>query len=666
MGGGLGGGFNGNLGFAGATQAGPLINLIMQVVAPGEWFMTPAQQAFFQMQGQFGGFNFQAGGGFNFGNFNFGGQFNFQPGGFNFQPGGMQFQPGGMGFAPGGMGIQGGGFQPGFNAAGFQAQGFNPATTPGFVDPRQMNTIQFFAPALALIVRAPSKIHYKADGGIFGRETKKKKEGVGAIPGLGLNDNDKGGAQFAGNNDPKNKGGVAGVKDEDLDPKKIWEEGLVKSGGDPGLIIATADFLFENQKYEHVAELLKANLRLGLVVRPWVYEALAIAMEASGQGSPEEIQRLRLSGLSLDPNDAGSYLEAAHVMAQHKDWNRAIAFCRQAALIVPGHPRPYEDALVYAAKGKDSDAMTWAAEKLLAQDWSVDNERLHNLAHLKVDALMQVLERDGKKDAAQQLKGVLNHQQVRDLIVRLSWEPGTSGPADLELQVKEPNGTVCSSQTRQTPGGGLLIGNNLKHLTQASYIAAQAFAGEYQITVQPLWGRPLGGKARLEIITHQGTPKERRQFLSITVGKEYTRTFRLEEGNRTAVATVTPIAPSEPASAKEESSVNILAKLRDIVDPYQSGSSYHGIRGGVATSMASQPLQTPTVLPGRRANGEQLIYQAAVSSNGTSPVNLTANATISTEGDSQNLRLQLSPNLNELSQGSLQINLPLIPGGSAN
>ena len=68
---------------------------------------------------------------------------------------------------------------------------------------------------------------------------------------------------------------LAANKGQDLDPTKIWEEAFAKGGIEPGLVIATADFLFEMGKPEHVVEFLKANLRHGIVVRPWVYEALA-------------------------------------------------------------------------------------------------------------------------------------------------------------------------------------------------------------------------------------------------------------------------------------------------------------------------------------------------------------------------------------------------------
>ena len=43
-------------------------------------------------------------------------------------------------------------------------------------------------------------------------------------------------------------------------------------------------------------------------------------------------------------------------------------------------------------------------------------------------------------------------------------------------------------------------------------MAAQAFTGEFEVKVRHLWGQPLGVKARLEIVQHQGTPKETRRI----------------------------------------------------------------------------------------------------------------------------------------------------------
>src|SRR5206468_700610 len=98
----------------------------------------------------------------------------------------------------------------------------------------------------------------------------------------------------------------------------------------------------------------------GIVGRPWVYEALAIALQASG-GSPEEIERAQVSAIDLQPQDAQSYLKASQAMASHKRYDQALAFCRQAATLEPNSSDPYADALAYAELKRDSDAMSWAA-----------------------------------------------------------------------------------------------------------------------------------------------------------------------------------------------------------------------------------------------------------------------------------------------------------------
>src|SRR5207247_2450808 len=107
-----------------------------------------------------------------------------------------------------------------------------------------------------------------------------------------------------------------------------------------GLIVACADFLATNGKWDHAAEFLKANLRQGIVVKPWVYESLAIALRESG-GSPEEIERAEVSAAELEPMDAQGFLKASQAMAGQKRFDRAVAFCQQASQLEPGLVTPY-------------------------------------------------------------------------------------------------------------------------------------------------------------------------------------------------------------------------------------------------------------------------------------------------------------------------------------
>ncbi len=262
---------------------------------------------------------------------------------------------------------------------------------------------------------------------------------------------------------------------------------------DPGLVIAVADYLVEHQKFDHAAEFLKANLRQGIVVRPWVYEALTIALK-EGKGSAEEIERAQLSSIDLAPQDTQSYLRASQAMADAKRYDRAVAFCRQASLLDPNSPQAYAEALLYAELAKDSTAMEWAAGNLLKRDWPTDGKELHEKAQDKLKDLKQTLEAERRDIEAGRMAATAERYRQRDLVVRLSWQ----GDADLELEVKEPIGTVCSFMLRQTPGGGTLIDNILAERSRdksvETYAAAQAFSGDYKVTVRRLWGRPLGSK----------------------------------------------------------------------------------------------------------------------------------------------------------------------------
>src|SRR5262245_57259380 len=115
-----------------------------------------------------------------------------------------------------------------------------------------------------------------------------------------------------------------------------------------------------------------------------------------------------------------------------------------------------------------------------------------------------------------------------------------------------------------------MTGGGLGDLTRISYVAAQAFSGDYEVKVRRLWGQPLGGKARLEIVQHQGTPKETRRIETVKVDEPVvTLKVKLEDGRRTALATVPP-----PSALRREAQDNpvktrrVMEKLRDVADPY--------------------------------------------------------------------------------------------------
>jgi hypothetical protein len=304
--------------------------------------------------------------------------------------------------------------------------------------------------------------------------------------------------------------------------------------------------------------------------------------------------------------------------------------------------------------------MQWAATKILSQDWSGEQQLLHTKAKLKLEKLIGTLEKDKRTDEATKLKNAMETLKRRDLTVILSWQPGASGDADLELQVKEPTGTVCSSQVRQTPGGGVMTGLNLTEPRKGTYVACQAFSGEYQITVSRLWGQPAGGKFRLEVIYHDGTPQEKHQVQTLTIDRDaVTVTIKLANGRRTELAAVVPpVAGGQPSWEEEKvKGNNIMGKLRDMADPVHSQLP-KGLALGGKTAKGGLP-----VLPNAKKQNEQLVYQNGLTSSTGGGMYVTSQAHVSADG--QYVRLSVNPVFQPqaLSKGPPQFDIPLIPGG---
>ncbi|MCS7045096.1 MAG: hypothetical protein NZO58_01940, partial [Gemmataceae bacterium] len=396
----------------------------------------------------------------------------------------------------------------------------------------------------------------------------------------------------------------------------------------------------------HVAEFLKANLRHGVVVRPWVYEALAIALDAC-KADPEEIRRARLSAVALDPTDSQGFLQAARAMADGKQYDRALAFCRQAALLEPNLAQPYVQALVYAELAKDSKSMEWAASKLVSQDWATDSPKLHKEAADRLTALSATLQRENRGTEADRLKAVLQQLKRRDLVVHLTWDTAGGEIAGLELEVKEPTGSVCSDRQRHSPGGGVLIGGTLTDPNRISYLAAEAFSGEYEITVRRLWGQTIGSRARLEIIQHLGTPQETRRIETVRVDQKNSIKIVLSQGRRFELAAVPPPAVQKRLEGKDEiKPQSVVEKLRGLAFP-----DFSGMTGSKLNSSAPAQVRSSVAALAPKADFNT---QAALRGGA---VQMTTQLRVSDRGE---LEMELRPVFQ--GGGRPSFNLPGIPG----
>jgi hypothetical protein len=595
-----------------------------------------------------GGGNFQ---GFNGGGFP-GGQGGF-PGGQGGFPGGQGGFPGGQGGAGQGIGgglPQGGQGNPNGGLSGqFGIQGndqssallqiltsvvargewdlqmvggvqqplFNQnvidAAQPG-VDARQLNSLGYYPPARALIIRGSHRYHMSPSF-----KLKKGADAMGAggpgLPGRG---------QIA-NNVPANPNNVRAIEQDPKavaknliakagkDSDKVWNEAFDKTITQPTYIVAAFEALYENNEFVQATEALKAGIRKGRTTGAWAQEALAIALQSS-QASPAEVERAMLSNIDLEPNDAQAFLKAAKGESDLGRPEVALAYCQRAALLEPNLALPYANALAYAEKSGEvkADVIHWATENLLRRDWSNEGIDYHKETKERVSAIAKKLTSAGRMDDAQKLNASLNDDKVRDLMIELRYQ----GVADLDLIVKEPTGGACTSTHKRTTGGGVLQSDILEQENSDRselYTAAEAFPGVYEIQVKTVLGKPISNRATLVITKFAGTDRQEKEVLSVDLSNAKPLQVTMTGGRRKELVAI----PQD----NNLSSVNTM----------RAPATAAGFSGGVAGSLESNKSMLPVVhsaqeasfnapgsgLPGFRVEAklspdrQKLVYQAS-------------------------------------------------------
>jgi hypothetical protein len=217
---------------------------------------------------------------------------------------------------------------------------------------------------------------------------------------------------------------------------------------------------------------------------------------------------------------------------------------------------------------------------------------------------------------------------------------------------------------RQTVGGGLLLGDSLAKMTSETYIAAEGFSGDYIVTVERVWGRPLGSKAQLKIIRHQGTKDETEELVTVRMNSNQSLpiTVNLKDGRRTETAYVpsstVPVEEPTRTSATDE----IFNKLRALSDPEITGFE-RGIRGGTG-SPGKDSLPRFATKPPRPSPNDRTVYQNKVKPLVQGSVDVTAQAVIS--ADRRYVRLSMAVSATQVTRFiSRPVTLvnPIFPGG---
>jgi len=534
------------------------------------------------------------------------------------------------------------------------------------VDPALRNKMMYNLTTRSLVVFGRSRFHRSTPGKAL------KKDEVAAGPALNpqgreIVKNDPKGREIV-KNDPKPPavGGVRRPADNGVisstkprspvDAERIWRQAIEKGIREPGMVIACAEYLAECREFKHAAELLKASLKSGLTPERWFQEALAIALEES-QGSSEEIERAYMSAIDLEPKNPQTYLHVSRSLNALGDPDAAVRLCKIAAKLEPNTPDAYASALVYAENPKATasyDVASFAAGGLLGRDWPYDNGNLHKSARKYLLDSVRKLDAANKKADAEKVGAMLAVDNYRDIQIELSHH----GKAGLELKVREPIGTVCSSSMPLTAGGGALkeqAYDRSDDVTTTLYSASEAYSGSYTIVVDRLWGAPQGDKAQVKVTRRKGTPEEASEYHTVDISAKSPVAelkISLEAGRRKELALLP--SPSDRAKSRSttEQSAQVMNKLQNLV----SGTGSVGMSGGVGSTTGGTLSTVPT---GKEKRDGEVSWSTRLGAERSVGLDIRSETTVRPDGTAV---VKAIPVFDSMPKNA-RARLDLIPGG---
>jgi hypothetical protein len=287
--------------------------------------------------------------------------------------------------------------------------------------------------------------------------------------------------------------------------------------------------LHGNGHHKQVIAALKAALINGQS-QPWMYTALAGSMEIE-KYPKEEVERVLLSMTDFGQADFQSMLLSAAFLVRFGRLDTALGMYQQASRMQPESPEPYVLCLQHATEFKRPEDALWAACGVLRFDWTPERVVNMKTALAVVANLERDLTRTGKQSAVEQLRSQVAEAQAVDVQIEVVW----SGEGDVDLEVEEPSGTICSLTQLQTSGGGYHLGDGYGPRPQdcrETYVCPSGYSGDYRIRLKT-FRDIVGRRATLTITTHKGTAHELKESRTIVFANEAAATtLRLVNGRR--------------------------------------------------------------------------------------------------------------------------------------
>ena len=281
----------------------------------------------------------------------------------------------------------------------------------------------------------------------------------------------------------------------------------------------TAAELGKQGRFDRAADLISAAIASGHA-EPWMYEALAVALEAAGRPKTD-VERALLSAADFATSPV-ELLALANYLARFGSSKQAIRVCKQVTALDPANREAHALAMSLAARGDDISALRWSCAGVLAHEWPANQSEIATRAARLAKATIEKLRQQGKTAEADVFQSAVDEALIRDIELELSW----NGDADIDLVVEEPPGTVCSLSSPRSTSGGTLLGDTAagadpSNATQRErYVAAKAFPGAYRILVRRSAGKVAADTITADLTINRGTDREQKIRRQMPLGAD--------------------------------------------------------------------------------------------------------------------------------------------------
>ncbi|MBN1855255.1 MAG: hypothetical protein JW829_21160, partial [Pirellulales bacterium] len=335
--------------------------------------------------------------------------------------------------------------------------------------------------------------------------------------------------------DPPTKSTSSGISmNLETDPETVWNGFFQGRQTDPADVRQLVRELMRSGQTKHAIALIQAALCHGQP-QAWMYEALGIAMDIDGR-SREEIERAVMSSVEFVTSPAELLYIAGYLSRTGFD-QRALQLAQQAVQIQPLAYEAYLLGLESAQRLNDVDGIRWATVGLLSQEWTKEQSDVQNRAFRAARALLDQLQKEGRKKEFTEYQQQLDEAMIRDCVVVVRW----TGDADVDLIVAEPGDTLCSLHTPRTTSGGINLGDTYARFNRQNedgfsetYICPKGFPGQYRVRVRRVWGEVTAGKVTVDVYIHYRTKQQKHERQQINLGKDDALViFNLDHGRRT-------------------------------------------------------------------------------------------------------------------------------------